>query len=46
MSKNYYSEINLHITWHTKDSSALLTPAVEPLAYRELRKRVTASRRR
>ena len=20
MSRNYYSEINLHLTWHTKDS--------------------------
>jgi len=24
MSKNYYSESNLHITWHTKGSSPLL----------------------
>lgn len=40
MSKNYYSEINLHIVWHTKNSSPLLTPSVEPIAHRQLRKRI------
>lgn len=25
MSRNYYSEINLHIVWHTKNSLPLLT---------------------
>jgi len=40
MSRNYYSEINLHIIWHTKNSSPLLTPTVEPVAYRALRKRI------
>ena len=40
MSKNYYSEINLHIVWHTKNSSPLLTPSVEPVAHRHLRKRI------
>ncbi|NOZ40430.1 MAG: IS200/IS605 family transposase [Planctomycetes bacterium] len=40
MSRNYYSEINLHIVWHTKNSSPLLTPSIEPLAYRALRKRI------
>ena len=40
MSRNYYSEINLHIVWHTKSSSPLLTPSVEPVAYRALRKRI------
>ena len=29
MARNYYSEINLHITWHTKESSPLLIPKVE-----------------
>jgi len=37
MSRNYYSEINLHITWHTKDSLPLLTPRVEPLAHRYIK---------
>ena len=32
MSHNYYSEINLHLTWHTKDSLPLLTPQVQALA--------------
>ena len=40
MSRNYYSEINLHIVWHTKDSLPLLTPTVEPAAHRLLRKRI------
>jgi putative transposase len=40
MSKNYYSEINLHITWHTKDSLPLLNPRVEPLAHRSLKQRI------
>ena len=29
MGGNFYSEINLHITWHTKESSPLLVPKVE-----------------
>jgi len=40
MSKSYYSEINLHITWHTKDSSPLLTPNVESLTHREIHERI------
>jgi putative transposase len=40
MSRNYYSEINLHLTWHTKDSLPLLNPQVETLAHRCIRQRV------
>jgi putative transposase len=40
MSRNYYSEINLHIVWHTKNSLALLTPEIESVARRLLRKRI------
>lgn len=40
MLRNYYSEINLHIVWHTKNSLPLLTPEVEPLAHRFLKKRI------
>lgn len=40
MSHNFYSEVNLHIVWHTKASLPLLTPTVEPLTYRLLRKRI------
>ncbi len=40
MSRNYYSEIRLHLVWHTKTSLPLLTATVEPLAHRFLRQRV------
>jgi putative transposase len=39
MSHNCYSEINLHLIWHTKESLPLLTPQVEPLAHRYLRQK-------
>jgi putative transposase len=39
MSGNYYSEINLHLTWHTKESLPLITERVEPILYRYLRQR-------
>ncbi|MEN6536014.1 MAG: IS200/IS605 family transposase, partial [Bryobacteraceae bacterium] len=38
--RNYYSEINLHIVWHAKDSLPLLKPEIEPLAHRELRQKI------
>jgi putative transposase len=37
MSRNYYAEINLHITWHTKESQSLLLPKVEAVVYHYLR---------
>jgi putative transposase len=37
MARNYYSEINLHVVWHTKESLPLLTPEVEPIVHRHLR---------
>jgi putative transposase len=40
MSRNYYSEINLHLVWHTKNSSPLLMANIEPIAHRALRKRI------
>ncbi|MFZ1935832.1 MAG: IS200/IS605 family transposase [Thermoguttaceae bacterium] len=40
MGHNYYSEINLHVTWHTKDSLPLLTPQVRDIVYRCLRQRL------
>lgn len=40
MSHNYYSEINLHITWHSKDSLPQLTPRVEPIAHCCIRKKI------
>ena len=40
MGHNYYSEINLHVTWHTKGSLPLLTPQVRNVVYRCLRQRL------
>jgi putative transposase len=40
MSRNYYSEINLHLTWHCKDSAPMLTPQIEPVAHRLIRARI------
>jgi putative transposase len=40
MSRNYYSELNLHITWHTKLSGPLLTPPIEDATHRFLRQRM------
>jgi putative transposase len=40
MAHNYYSEINLHVTWHTKDSLPLLNTTVGPLAHRYLKQRL------
>ena len=37
MSRNYYSEINLHFTWHTKESSPLLIGQVEAIARHSVR---------
>jgi len=33
MANNYYSEINLHLTWHTKLSRPLLKPEIEAVTY-------------
>ncbi len=38
MSRNYYSEINLHFTWHCNDSAPMLTPQVEPVTHRIIKK--------
>ena len=40
MSKNYYSEINLHLVWHTKLSRPLLTPDIEAMTYSCLREKI------
>ena len=40
MARNYYSEINLHLVGHTKDSLPLLTPDVEAVTRRSLRQRL------
>jgi putative transposase len=40
MSRNYYSEIHLHIVWHTKESAPFLTPQVELFVHRHLKQRL------
>ena len=40
MSRNYYSEINLHVVWHTKDNSPLLVPDVEEYTHRWLKQKL------
>ena len=37
MSKNVYSEINLHFVWHVKQSLPLISESIEPGLYRFLR---------
>ena len=39
MSRNYYAEINLHVTWHTKESAPLLVPKFEAIVHHYLRGR-------
>jgi putative transposase len=43
MSHRYYSEINLHITWHTKHSAPTLTEELEKVAHRDIRDRAFAT---
>ena len=40
MSRNYYSEINRHVTWHTSRNRPLLTPQIETETHRYLRQRM------
>jgi putative transposase len=42
MSRNYYSEINLHLVWHTKNGLPLLMPKIELLTHRFLKQRIVA----
>ncbi len=39
MSRNYYSEINYHITWHTRESLPLLSEEVEQLVFAAIREK-------
>jgi putative transposase len=42
VSHDSYSEINIHIVWHTKLSSPVLTPPVEAFVHRYLKHRLLA----
>ena len=39
MSSHVFHEIFLHINWHTKDNSPLITPRLEPAIHGQLRDR-------
>src|SRR5262249_43220028 len=39
MARNFYAEINLHVTWHTKESAPLLVPQVEAVVHHYFRGR-------
>lgn len=43
MSRNYYSEIYLHIVWHTKESAPMLNPRIEPQAFEAIRQKMRSS---
>jgi len=43
MSTRAYSEINFHITWHTKDNFPFITEAIEPDLYAFIKKRIVTS---
>ena len=40
MSRNYYSEINLHLVWHTKESAPLLTEDIALATHAYWKKRI------
>ena len=42
MPRNVYSEINLHVVWHTKVSRALIKPDMAQVVYDHIRRRAIA----
>jgi putative transposase len=44
MAHTFYTEIHLHLTWHTKDSRPCLTPEIEPIAWDALRRKAASYR--
>jgi putative transposase len=40
MSRRICSEINLHITWHTKENIPFINDRIEPLLYKYLQNRI------
>jgi REP element-mobilizing transposase RayT len=40
MARTIYSEIHLHITWHTKNSTPVITGSMETQLYRWFRGRI------
>ena len=44
MARRYYSEINLHLVWHTKESQPLLIGDVVKVVYSHLRERIVGTK--
>ena len=44
MSIRVYSEINLHVTWHTKNSLPMITDAMRPELYAFLKNKIVETR--
>jgi len=44
MSIRVYSEINLHITWHTKNNLSSITPAMRPELYAYLKNKIVETK--
>ncbi len=44
MSRNYYSEIHLHLVWHTKNSLPLLRAEIETATHRNVRALIVKTR--
>ena len=42
MPRNVYSEINLHVVWHTKNSCFFIKPDMEQTVYDHIRRRAIA----
>ncbi len=40
MPRRVYSEINFHITWHTKSNMPLIKPEIEPKLYQFLKHKI------
>lgn len=43
MSRRVYSEINLHITWHTKTNLPMITERIEPQLHAFLKNKIIAT---
>ena len=44
MSVRVYSEINLHITWHTKDNLPLIIPEMRPQLFAHLKNKIVETK--
>jgi len=44
MSIRVYSEVNLHVTWHTKNDRPLITSTIQPHLYAFLKNKIVETR--